>query len=134
MKKLKKRIVISALFIILFFSSVVLATSPENRAFLRGNFSGRVNSSWGYLSGNTVKCTLRNTAAVNWKTSSQSTAHNMYFRVVSSNGQDKGGRLFSYLENSTMTVDTTHDYEYYIQGRRENAVDPTTSVTGTWNV
>ena len=134
---MKKKLVISALFFILLFSSVVLAATNGTLNIFPSSFSGTVGgSSYGYVTSTMVNDSggTSHYAWVNWKTSSQSSAHDLYFRVVNSNGAYRGGRKFSYLETGTFSTTTTYNYGYYLQAKRENSIDPATTVTGSWNL
>lgn len=133
MKNIKKRIIVSTLFGILFLASISFASDVEPYATFSSSFAGSVTSSWTYVTGSSVKCTYPGVANVNWKTSSQSASHNLWFRVVNSNVESRGSRLFSYLEHGNINTSTSNGYNYKLQARRENSVDPSTYVSGSWN-
>lgn len=131
---MKKRICVSVLFILLFVSSIVLATDAEPTNLFPSGFSGRVDSSWGYVTNNYLKDSGEGYATVLWKKSSQSSAHNMWFRVVNSNGAERGKSLLNYLTSKDFNTSTTYNYNYWLQARRENSVDPATTISGSWNL
>lgn len=71
-------------------------------------------------------------SVVNWYSSSQKNSHNMWYRVVNSNYQQKAIALISYKSRVEIQTTAQKGYYYGIQARRENSVDPVTKVTGTW--
>ena len=71
-------------------------------------------------------------SVVNWYSSSQKNSHNMWYRVVNSNYQQKAIALISYKSRVEIQTTAQKGYYYGLQARRENSVDPVTKVTGTW--
>ncbi len=71
-------------------------------------------------------------SVVNWYSSSQKNSHNMWYRVVNSDYKQKAIVLLSYKARAEIQSTAQKGYYYGLQARRENSVDPTTKVTGTW--
>ena len=131
---MRKKVVCTLLFVLLLINIAISVNAAEDRSLLPKSFKGRVGSSWGYVtSEDNVRQSGGNRSYVNWKKSSQSSAHDMWFRTVNSNGEDKGGKLFSYLENGSYETSAINNHYYYLQARRENSVDPETTVSGNWS-
>lgn len=133
--KMKNKI-ICLVFLVLIFASISLsvnATTVEPANLLNKSFEGRVDHNWGYVT--TESCVRTNTgdAYVNWKKSSQSTRHNMWFRTVNSNGEARGEGLLEYLSKGGYPTSAEKNHYYWLQSRRENSVDPVTTVSGSWN-
>lgn len=84
------------------------------------------------MNGNT-KTNDNNFSVVNWTKSTQSGSHNMWYRVVNSNASVRAVELIPYKSRREMPSTAQRNYYYYLEGRRENAVDPRTTVKGTWN-
>lgn len=132
MKNSKRKIVYSLFALLIMLGVTLGVNATETRAIK--NFNGTVNHNWGYVSiGDNVKDNTRNYSVVNWDTSSQAGAHNMWFRVVNSNGADRGSTLVPYLQRVEFATNAEYNHYYYLQARRENSVDPSTSVSGSWN-
>lgn len=102
-------------------------------------FSITTNSSWkaDYL--NYAKKSFESrSSAVEW-TNSNKSSHKMWFRVRNTTGTIKvyGSSLLNYKTTDAfrtdLTVDTsTSGMKYELSARRENIIDPTTTVSGLW--
>ena len=131
MKNIKRKIIgLSFLFVLAL--SLCLGVNAAVTPRYKSDYRGTVNHNWGYCTtGNNFKNTTGGTV-INWQYSSQSGAHNMWYRAVNSNGADRGSVLMSYLSSVEFSSSTQWNYYYYLQARRENSVDPTTTVSGYW--
>lgn len=84
-----------------------------------------------YDSSNVMKKTDKlNTATVRWYTTSDNN-HNEWFRVINSNGEEKGWTFIKGKGNyKIFNVTCQQNYNYWLQARRENIWDPWTTVKG----
>lgn len=131
---MKKKVVCTLFFILLLVNIAISVNAAEERSLLPKSFSGRVGSTWGYVtSEDNIRQSGGTKTYVNWKKSSQSGRHNMWFRTVNSNGADRGSGLLEYLADSSYETTAVNNHYYYLQSRRENSVDPETTVSGTWS-
>ena len=123
------------LFSIVAISIALLANAVSAQTRVVQTYDITANSNWTteLLPFSNWKDNYTNYSVVNWYSSSQKGSHNMWYRVVNSNKEDRGNVLISYLSRVKFQSNTSHGYYYALQARRENAVDPTTRVTGTWN-
>lgn len=71
-------------------------------------------------------------SGVNWKYTSSPTAHRMWFRVLNSQEVAKATVLVNGLGIEVFETNLASDESAYLLGRRENASDVETTVTGTW--
>ena len=127
--KIKKKKLIYSLFAVILFLS--LYNSITVFAGVQ-NFSGSAGFAWKRVGGANPKQDTGTVSRYNWQTSSQSGTHNMWFETVNSNGEQRANGLVPYLQNRTYKSSATYGYYYYLNAGRENAVDPVTTVTGTW--
>lgn len=95
------------------------------------NFNIQTGVSWKSEDDPSVKESDNLTGYVNWQSSSRS-SHKEWFRLVNSNGYLRSyEKLFSYKTNGNLSeIQTEVGYYYYLQAKRENIVDPTTTVEG----
>lgn len=132
MKTKTKSLILALLFLIVI--SIGLNVSAVEARYIR-DFNGVADSLWARVTDKNTKNMKDNTrtyAVVNWDYSSQKGAHNMWFRVVNSNNEDRGTTLVPYLERKEFSTSATHTHYYWLLARRENGVDPETRVKGTW--
>lgn len=118
---------------VVFAVLVFLSVGMTSKAYVK-NFSGTVNYQWGYVTASNAS-NNKNTSGysvVNWSSSSQPGAHNMWFRIVNSNGENRGTVMIGYLTRVEFESSASVGYNYWLQSRRENSVDPYTTVSGTW--
>ncbi len=122
------------LFILGISTSIEAATKPTDSVNYIRNFSGTADSLWTHVTTDdtNMKNNTNSYSVVNWNSSSQKTSHNMWFRVVNSNNEDRGTVLIPYLQRVEFSSSATHQYLYWLLARRENGCDPATKVKGTW--
>lgn len=118
---------------VVFAVLVFLSVGITSKAYVN-NFSGTVNYQWGYVTGTNAPNTkdAATYSVVNWSSSSQSGSHNMWFRIVNSNGENRGTIMIGYLTRVEFESTASVGYNYWLQARRENSVDPYTTVSGSW--
>lgn len=122
------------LFVAVFLLLAIAQTGVMAASIYSGNFQGSTSSSWGYVvnpSVNIVKDNAISMFAVDWKYSNQSN-HKQWFRLVNSNGDDRGSGLVNYLSTDTIDTSAQMNFYYWLQSKRESIFNPTTYVEGTW--
>lgn len=121
------------------FLAILLVVSfgifiPKASAIDIVSFSFRTNYSWMTNLNNapSTKEGGNHFSAVNWQNSDQLN-HKMWFRVINEAGQQQGeAGLLSYLTTDAFKTSLTSGEKYYLQARRENILDPMTSISGIW--
>lgn len=95
------------------------------------NFSITTGVTWKTTANPSTKQDSGSTGYVNWQSSDKS-SHKEWFRLVNSNGYLRSYEVcISYKSNSNLSeIETQYGYYYYLQAKRENLIDPTTTVTG----
>lgn len=98
-------------------------------------FKITANYSWGTDNTNGArKLFSSRSSAVQWQTSSKSSSHKMIFRIKDGSGNEYGKSTLSYLTTGSFRTDLTLNGStiYVLSARRENLIDPTTTVSGMW--
>lgn len=97
------------------------------------DFDITANYAWGndsqLRSGTKIDGTSVST--VIWNTSNKS-SHRMWFRVLDMNNNVRGSVRIDYLSSGYAVTNNTTGSSYIIQAKRENIIDPITTVTGKW--
>lgn len=101
-----------------------------------GKFTIETNSVWKSDLSSTASVEVKSGAnkysGVNWTYSNKS-SHKMIFRICnSSNGKSFGSGTLKYKSQDTFKTSIPEGTKTYIQARRENIIDPVTTVKGTW--
>lgn len=125
MKKNLKFIVLALLVVVSAGTSVKAATA---------GFSGSAGSAWSYVTNpaayDNTKALGNKYTGVNWQYSNQG-SHKMWFRVVNSNGEEKGKYLYQGLGSDAFATSAQQNYYYWLQSKRENSNTPA-YITGVW--
>lgn len=122
------------IFLVIVFIASFEIFIPKAKAADIVSFSFRTNYSWMTNINNapSTKDSGNHFSAVKW-TNSDKPNHKMWFRVVNSNGQQQGeAGLLNYLTTDAFKTNLTSGEKYYLQARRENFIDPVTTISGTW--
>lgn len=121
------------------FLAILLVVSfgvfiPEASAADIVSFSFKTNYSWMTNINNapSTKDSGNHFSAVKW-TESDKPNHKMWFRVINNSGQQQGeAGLLAYLTTDAFKTNLTSGEKYYLQARRENFLDPVTTISGVW--
>jgi len=125
---MKKKLLVCLVFVLMLgtlLSTDVLAYTQE--------FAGSVGPAFRKVGDANTKDDDSDQAAVNWKYSDREN-HRMKFRIVNSNGSNRGGTTV-YRPNTGVKFFNTsaqQGYHYYLRAARENVIDPFTYVSGYW--
>ena len=116
-------------------SAMAVCSLIHVNAAYANKFEGSVSWTYGDVSGYVTKTTSTSTrAAVNWYYTDEQD-HKQWFRIVNSNGAKRGEVLVSSCDgmNHLFTnSNTTQNYIYKLQSKREHIINPTTHIKGTW--
>lgn len=122
MKTLSKKALLLG---ILMFFGIGFAFAPKIDA---AGFAGNAGFTWNRVSA-TVNISKTN-ISVNWQASNHPD-HKMWFGVYQ-NGAQKGQKLFSYLQSTSISISSTVGVSGHLAAHREHLGNPSTYVTGTW--
>lgn len=98
------------------------------------DFNISANYSWGLdMVHSSLKQNENRYTAIGWNFSNKS-SHKMWFRVVDSAERQIGSAgLFNYKTTDAIQSNLSIGQNYWLSARRENVIDPVTTVSGTWN-
>ncbi|AUB53681.1 hypothetical protein IGJ19_002533 [Enterococcus sp. DIV1368b] len=94
------------------------------------SFGGTTAYTYTAVSANVTKTSSSATTYVNWNSSNQK-SHKQWFALYQ-NGSRKGQGLFNYLTNSAFPGNGSAGSTVHLASQRENIIDPTTYISGTW--
>lgn len=125
MKSLRLMLVAVALFMGLSISN---ANAQTTSFYITANYAWTID----WYNTPSTKQNGNSYSAVAWSTSSASGSHKMWFKVINSAEVTQGSGLLNYLTTDAFKTNLTQGTSYWLAARRENVIDPVTTVTGTW--
>ena len=132
MKNTKKLRFVSMLSLLGIFMSASFIQAASPATLQGGGFDG--NAPYGYVdvSGLYLKTDGYNQAKVNW-VGTNGGNHRMWFRVVNSDGENKGSSLFNHPADGWIHNTTSlKNRVYKLESQRQSRGDPLTHVWGNW--
>jgi len=125
---MKKKLLVCLVFVLML--GTLLSTDVQ--AYTQG-FAGSAGSFWRLVGEANTKDDDDDTAAVNWKTSNYQ-YHKMMFRIVNSDGDNRGQITIDRPNKGVkfFSTDAAQGYYYYLRAKREHYTNPSTYVTGFW--
>lgn len=113
-------------------TSTLLLISNSTYAF-KQEFGGTAGYDWAKVSPRNTKTDSETYAAITWLESDH-TDHKMWFRIVNSDGEDRGNILITRPSETPNNFDTKakEGYYYWLEAGREHIHNPITYVSGRW--
>ncbi|HET6784941.1 MAG TPA: hypothetical protein VFH18_02830 [Erysipelotrichaceae bacterium] len=125
---MKRKSLILSIFALMFISILTTNVFADYKSF-----GGSAGFLYATVSSPNAKNNTDPNAGIKWNYSSYSN-HKMWFRIINSDGSARGSVLLTTTSSTTQYFATTatNGYDYTLQAHRENIIDPSTYVSGTW--
>lgn len=133
-KKIKeRRYILKKLKNLFIFASLCLISSFITVKAGGYSFEITTNSAWGREDGFVfrTKTDSASVSSIVWDASNK-TNHKMWFRVLDMNEKVRGAVKINYLSSGYAVTNNTMGASYILEAKRENIIDPMTTVSGRW--